>query len=119
MALTVTESNRPFQIVSDRSFRALMKIGRPECYIPSAEMLSCDVKSVFVHVHGCIAKLLQEYNGKLNFRTDGWSSPNHRSYIAITIHLERKGEPLSMLLDLIEVPESHWCQSWYRIYVRS
>jgi hypothetical protein len=50
---------------------------------------------------------LQEYDGKLNFRIDGWLSPNHRSYIVITVHLEHKGEPLSMLLDLVEIAESY------------
>lgn len=84
-----------------------MKTGRPECYIPSAETLSRDVKNVFIRVRGRIAKVLQEYDGKLNFATDGWSSPNHRSYVAITVHIERKGEPFSMLLDLVEVAESH------------
>jgi hypothetical protein len=70
-------------------------------------MLSYDVKNIFVCIRGHIAKLLQEYDGKLNFKMDGWSSPNHRSYIAITIHLEHKGEPLSMLLDLVKIAESY------------
>ena len=84
-----------------------MKTGRPDCYIPSAETLSRDVKNVFVRVRGRIAKALQEYHGKLNFATDAWSSPNHKSYVAITVHLERSGKPFQMLLDLVEVPQSH------------
>jgi len=36
-----------------------MKTGRPECYIPSAETLSRDVKNVFIHMRGHIAKALQ------------------------------------------------------------
>ncbi len=55
----VSENNRPFQIVNDGRFRSLMKTGRPECYIPSAETLSRDVKNVFVRVRGRIAKGLQ------------------------------------------------------------
>ena len=27
--------------------------------------------------------------------------------MAITVHLEQNGEPLAMLLDLVEVPKSH------------
>lgn len=49
----------------------------------------------------------QEYDGKLNFATDCWTSPNHRAYTAITVHLAVKGEPLSILLDIVEVAESH------------
>ncbi len=36
-----------------------MKIGRPNCYIPLAKTLSCDVKNIFVCVHGCISKMLK------------------------------------------------------------
>ena len=49
----------------------------------------------------------QEYKGLLSFATDAWTSPNSKAYIAITVHLEQNGVPLCMLLDLIEVPESH------------
>jgi hypothetical protein len=55
----VTESNQPFQIVNNHGFQALMKIGRPEYYIPSAETLSRDVKNVFICMRGQIAKSLQ------------------------------------------------------------
>jgi hypothetical protein len=49
----------------------------------------------------------QEYNGALNFATDAWTSPNHKAYVAITVHFEHEGTPISMLLDLIEVATSH------------
>ena len=49
----------------------------------------------------------QEYNGKLNFATDAWTSPNHKAYVAITVHFEHNGEAMAMLLDLVEVPRSH------------
>ena len=39
--------------------------------------------------------------------TDAWTSPNHKAYIAITVHFENKGVPVSMLLDIVEVARSH------------
>jgi hypothetical protein len=51
--------------------------------------------------------LEQEYKGKLNFATDAWTSPNHKAYVAVTVHLERDRKPLSMLLDIVEVAKSH------------
>ena len=30
-------------------------------------------------------------------------APNHKSFMAITVHLESKGEPLALPLDVIEV----------------
>ncbi len=55
----VTENKRPFQIVNDQAFRSLMKTGRPETYIPSAETLSRDVKNVFVGIRKRISDMLQ------------------------------------------------------------
>jgi hypothetical protein len=43
----------------------------------------------------------------LNFATDCWTSPNHRPYMAITVHMEVNGELLVMLLDFVEIARSH------------
>lgn len=51
--------------------------------------------------------MLQEHKGALSFATDAWTSPNHKSYMAVTVHFERGGAPTSMLLDLVEVARSH------------
>ena len=51
--------------------------------------------------------MCQKYNRKLNFTTDAWTSPNHKAYMAITVHFEHEGKPMAMLLDLLEVPRSH------------
>jgi hypothetical protein len=49
----------------------------------------------------------QSFNGKLNFATDAWTLPNHKVYVALTVHLKCKGNPLSMLLDVVEVLKTH------------
>jgi hypothetical protein len=43
----------------------------------------------------------------LSFATDAWTSPNHKAYIAVTVHFEEGGVPISMLLDIVEVARSH------------
>ncbi|KAI9430132.1 hypothetical protein BJY52DRAFT_1208109 [Lactarius psammicola] len=103
----VTESKCPFQIVNDHAFCCLMKTGRPECYIPSVDTLARDVKNVFINVCERIANLLQEMDSKLSFATNAWMSPNHKAYVAITVHFKKNGTPMALLLDLIEVPKSH------------
>jgi hypothetical protein len=50
---------------------------------------------------------LQNYEGALNFATDAWTSPNHKAYVAFTVHFEHEGCPIAMLLDLVEVAVSH------------
>jgi hypothetical protein len=98
----VSESKRPFSIVQDRGFQNLMKTGRPKYYIPSPSTVSRDV-----NVCKRIAKMLQEHNGDLNFATDAWTSPNHKAFIAVTVHFEINGVLMTMLLDLKEVVTSH------------
>jgi hypothetical protein len=49
----------------------------------------------------------KKYDGRLNFATDAWTSPNQRAFVAVTVHLEHQGEPISMLLDIVEVAKSH------------
>jgi hypothetical protein len=43
----------------------------------------------------------------LNFATDAWTSPNLKAYMAITVHIEQEGQPMAILLDVVEVPRSH------------
>jgi hypothetical protein len=43
----------------------------------------------------------------MSFATDPWTSPNHKAYIAVTIHFETNGVAVSMLLDIVEVAHSH------------
>ncbi|KAF9221349.1 hypothetical protein BS17DRAFT_844603, partial [Gyrodon lividus] len=99
----VCESLRPFAIISDHSFQSLMKTGRPEYYIPSALTISHDVRLVFARTRVRVAKMLKEYNGKLNFTMDAWTALNHRALIAFLVHLEHKGKSLSFPLDIVEV----------------
>lgn len=82
-----------------------MKTGRPEYYIPSPSTVSRDVKLVFARTRQRIAKMLQEHDGQLSFATDAWTSPNHKAFIAVSVHLEHDGEPLAMILDIVEVSE--------------
>ncbi|KAH9981719.1 hypothetical protein BJV74DRAFT_879180 [Russula compacta] len=74
----------------------LMKTGRLEYYIPSVSTVSRNVRL-----------MLQEYDGDISFATDAWMSPNHYAYVALTAHLEAQGQPISIVLDVVEVPKVH------------
>ena len=50
---------------------------------------------------------MQEHEGALNFATDAWTSPNHKAYVAVTVHFEIEGKLVSMLLDIVELVCSH------------
>ena len=55
----VSENKQPFKIGTNHGFRSLIKTGRPEFHIPSAETVSCDVQNTFICVWICITKMLQ------------------------------------------------------------
>ena len=100
----VAESVCLFEIVNDTGFQCLMKMGRPEYYLPKpSAVVSCDVRNTFVWVQQRLAEKLQAYNGELNFATDTWTAPNHKSFTAVTVHLEDEGEALVLPLDVVEV----------------
>ena len=103
----VAESKRPFKIVNDHGFQSLMKTGRPDYHISSEQTVVRDVKQAFVHVRKRVVKMLQEYDGQLNFATDVWTSPNHKAFVAFMVHFAHEGTPFSMLLDLVEATMSH------------
>jgi hypothetical protein len=50
---------------------------------------------------------LQNYAGNINFASDAWTSPNHKAFVAITAHFLHEDQPISMLLDIVEVATSH------------
>lgn len=45
----------------------------------------------------------QVEDGTLSFAMDAWTSPNHKVYMAVTVHFESNGTPVKMLLNLVEV----------------
>lgn len=55
----VAENLHPFKIVENQSFHTLMKTGRPEYYLPSADTVSRDVRHVFTRTRNRIAKMLR------------------------------------------------------------
>lgn len=49
----------------------------------------------------------EEYDSRLSFATDAWTIPNHRAFILLTVHFEDKGAQVSLMLDIVELAQSH------------
>ena len=43
----------------------------------------------------------------MSFTMDAWTSPNHKAYVAITVHFEHNGVPICLLLDVVQVVCAH------------
>jgi hypothetical protein len=79
----------------------------------SSYVAESGLQKSYVYVTGSITSgaqrvnNLQEHDGALNFAIDAWTSPNHKAYVAVTVHYQKDGVLIAMLLDLVEVAESH------------
>ncbi|KAJ7715100.1 hypothetical protein B0H14DRAFT_2413324, partial [Mycena olivaceomarginata] len=83
----------------------LLLAGRPELTVPSRRTIGHDLNAAFNRCSQRIVHMLENYNGRVSFATDAWTSPNHRAFVAWTAHLQHEGQPLVFLLDIFEVPE--------------
>ena len=34
---------------------------------------------------------------------DAWTSPNHKAFVAVSMHFEHDGKPICIILDVVEV----------------
>ncbi|KAJ7309291.1 hypothetical protein DFH08DRAFT_719348, partial [Mycena albidolilacea] len=54
----------------------------------SLSTVAHDLKALYERSADRIKKFLTEYDGHLSFATDAWTSPNHRAFVAWTVHLQ-------------------------------
>jgi hypothetical protein len=100
-----------------------MKTGRPGYLLPSPTTLARDVHVVYDNAKQRISTFLQvsyflgfkqginllaqEYDGRLSLATDCWTSPNHKAFLALTVHFIMNATATSLILDVVELPVSH------------
>ena len=58
------ESKQPFKLVHDPGYHQNMKVGRLHQYVPSATVVSCDVRGVFTEACKKITSFLQVHCGQ-------------------------------------------------------
>ena len=55
----------------------------------------------------------QEYEGNISFATNAWTSPNHYAYVALMAHFKTQGQPIVIVLDVVEMPKVSCESEWY------
>ncbi|KAJ3833742.1 hypothetical protein F5878DRAFT_492977, partial [Lentinula raphanica] len=91
----------------------LQKEGRPNNYVPGKDTVARDVKKLYLAAKEHLAKELQAYEYLIPVELDCWSSPNHRAFMSVMIHIFRNSdengaeELTAVLLDFVELPCSH------------
>jgi hypothetical protein len=124
IARWVSESMRPFNIVKDRGLCWLCKTGQPHFYLPDRTTVTKDVKFLYgwsecqlaeeLQVIDSITYLLinpksfrQNYRGLLAYQLDCWTSLNHCAFMNMLVMWIQDGEPVTALLNFIELAKSH------------
>jgi hypothetical protein len=47
----------------------------------------------------------KEYEGSLSFATNARTSPNHKAFVAVSVHFVPKGQLMCIILDVVKVAE--------------
>ncbi len=108
LAVWISRRHRPFLIVEDEELIAIFKMLYSKVEIPSASTISRDVREVFALSRKHVAKILQDYPGRLNLCLDGWTSPNVISFLGVTVHRVVDGKVVGFILDFIRCVSNNW-----------
>lgn len=90
-----------------RPYRATSSVCLHESDVASQRCCRSDVRSCARAAGVSLTLQSQDYDGDLSFTVDAWTSPNHKALVAFGVHFTHKGAPMSFLLDLVEIAESH------------
>lgn len=102
LSIWVARRHRPFQIVQDPELIAIFRMLFAKVEIPSPSTISRDVREIFGLARSHVAKVLQDYPGRLHLGFDGWTSPNVLSFLGVTVHRVVDGKVVYFILDFIK-----------------
>ncbi|KAJ3558298.1 hypothetical protein NM688_g1007 [Phlebia brevispora] len=107
IALWICQRHRPFKIVQDPEFLAIVRMLYAKAKVPSASTVSRDIQEIFSVSQRSLADGLKEYCGKVHICIDGWTSPNVISFLGVTLHCVIDGKLQSIILDFIKLTQAH------------
>ncbi|TFK81287.1 hypothetical protein K466DRAFT_502393, partial [Polyporus arcularius HHB13444] len=106
IALWCACRHRPFSIVEDQEFQAILQMLYPKVRLPSRFTVSrdirmaCDVTKDAVIQMFKVCALLQ-FGSKVHICVDGWTSPNVFTYLGVTAHWHHNGEIRHIILEFL------------------
>lgn len=104
----ICKEYHPFSLVEDPEFKKFVSLLCPGYYLPSRKTLS---QSLLPQVYdGLVESIKEKLNGAsaVAITTDGWTSINNQSFLAITAHyLDDNTSLCSNLLGCVEFSERH------------
>ncbi|THH15827.1 hypothetical protein EUX98_g9402 [Antrodiella citrinella] len=107
LSLWIACRHRPFSIIEDPELIRIFRMLYAQVEIPSASTISRDIQEIFTLSQAHIAKLLQDFPGRLHLGLDGWTLPNVLSFLGVTVHYIEGAQMRTFILDFVKLAENH------------
>src|SRR5262249_13251494 len=99
------------------SFRGFVCLLNPSTKVPSADTIRRDIDKRFGDEKGRVRAMLQDAPGFLSFSMDGWTSPNMRAFLGITVHwIDTDWQMRNLLMDMAPLSGSHTGENMYATF---
>lgn len=107
-----TADYQPFRIVEDEGFTSFANAMNPSYTLPSRKTISnVLLPAKYEECHADVKNLIK-YAESICLTTDGWSSVNNESFMAVTGHfIDSKYDLQSVLLEIQPFPASHTAEN--------
>ncbi|PIL35261.1 hypothetical protein GSI_01986 [Ganoderma sinense ZZ0214-1] len=107
LVMWVTTRHRPFSIVEDPEFRALLRMLYGRVDIPSRITVTRDMHLILEDARTHLTGRLRSLPGKIHLCVDGWTSPNFMSFLGVTAHWVSGATLQHVTLDFIKLNKAH------------
>ncbi|OJT11245.1 hypothetical protein TRAPUB_12245 [Trametes pubescens] len=100
-AMWCARRHRPYIIVEDPEFRAMLRMLYGKVEIPKRMTVGRDVQLIHTDSKG------RNINGRIHICIDGWTSPNVLAFLGITAHWHENGKIRHIILDFVRLTKAH------------
>ncbi|PIL32862.1 hypothetical protein GSI_04980 [Ganoderma sinense ZZ0214-1] len=107
LAMWCASRHRPFKVVEDPEFRAMLGMLYGKVQIPSRVTVSRDVQLILDETMARLMDRFENLPGKIHLCVDGWTSPNVMNFLGVTAHWQEAGAMRHVILDFIRLTRSH------------
>nr|VWO98345.1 PPM-type phosphatase domain-containing protein [Ganoderma boninense] len=107
LAMWCVSRHRPFKVVEDPEFCAMLGMLYGKVHIPSQVTVFQDVQLILDETMARLIDRFENLPGKIHLCVDGWTSPNVMNFLGVTAHWQEAGVMRHVILDFIRLTKSH------------
>ena len=104
----IVSTDQPFTVVETDSFKEMIKLCNKNAAIPSADTVKGDILEMFKQKRDVLRTKLHDFDCRMSFTLDGWTTPNNKAFLGITIHyIDNNWTLQDILMDVVELSGPH------------